>query len=193
MNAPESVPPELRRPTDRPQNEGRTLVRMASRRLHRVALWTWKYLPLRARRWLVRVLYNHGPIGAVAVITNAQGHVLFVHPTYRRDRNWSLPGGFTSYSERPIDTVRREVCEELGIEIDILMLLAEGTGDYGDVAFAYAAIIRDPAAPITLSEELDGYRYFARDALPPMASPIGRLLGHALKRLDAREGTTQAP
>jgi ADP-ribose pyrophosphatase YjhB (NUDIX family) len=164
---------------------------MASRRLHRAALFTWKYLPAQLRRWLVRVLYVHGPIGGVAIITDEAGRVLFVHPTYRRDRNWSLPGGFTSYGERPIDTVRREVREELGREIDVAGLLAEGSGDYGDVAFAYAASFRDPASAIVLSDELDEYRYFARDALPPMAPPIARLVRAALKQRDARSSAPE--
>jgi 8-oxo-dGTP pyrophosphatase MutT (NUDIX family) len=43
--------------------------------------------------------------------------VLLVRHTYGR-RDWEVPGGSPRRRERPLDTARREMREELGLQID---------------------------------------------------------------------------
>ncbi|MFD8957196.1 NUDIX domain-containing protein, partial [Streptomyces anulatus] len=54
-------------------------------------------------------------LGAAAVITDQIGRVLLVHPTYREDDRWLLPGGIVEPGEHPHDACRREITEELGM------------------------------------------------------------------------------
>ncbi len=58
---------------------------------HRTLLRGWRYLPLWARRIAVRVLYPLFPVGAVAVIRDAEGGVLLVRQTYHRQEQWGAP------------------------------------------------------------------------------------------------------
>ncbi|MET8168228.1 NUDIX hydrolase [Streptomyces sp. NPDC005329] len=53
--------------------------------------------------------------GAAALITDQVGRVLLVHPTYREDDSWLLPGGVVEPGEHPHVTGRREITEELGL------------------------------------------------------------------------------
>ncbi|MFB7915882.1 NUDIX domain-containing protein [Streptomyces sp. NPDC056061] len=54
--------------------------------------------------------------GAGAVIHDAAGRILLVQPSYRTD-TWEIPGGGLDMGEDPLQTVRREVEEELGLDL----------------------------------------------------------------------------
>ncbi|QJS99842.1 NUDIX hydrolase [Streptomyces asoensis] len=54
-------------------------------------------------------------LGAAAIVTDQVGRVLLVHPTYRKDDRWLLPGGVAEPGEHPHVTCRREITEELGL------------------------------------------------------------------------------
>jgi ADP-ribose pyrophosphatase YjhB (NUDIX family) len=55
-------------------------------------------------------------LGAAAMIEH-DGAVLLVKTAYRR--TWSLPGGLLARRETPIDGLRREVREEVSLEIEV--------------------------------------------------------------------------
>jgi 8-oxo-dGTP pyrophosphatase MutT (NUDIX family) len=60
-------------------------------------------------------------VAAGALIRDPSGNVLMVESTYRTV--WDIPGGVSEADESPYETCRREVREELGIEIPIGRLL----------------------------------------------------------------------
>ena len=108
--------------------------------LHRLSLLVWRLFPprlagflkgLHARKWL---------IGAVAVMideSTSPSEVLLVEHSYRAKGAWGLPGGSLESTPgeptRPRDdtlpedviesALRREILEELGIEIAVISLL----------------------------------------------------------------------
>lgn len=59
------------------------------------------------------------PITASVLITSADDLVLLVHPASHPGAPWALPGGLVEAGESPLAAARREVREELGIEVDI--------------------------------------------------------------------------
>jgi ADP-ribose pyrophosphatase YjhB (NUDIX family) len=57
------------------------------------------------------------PASAGALIFDPQGRLLVVNPTYKS--HWSLPGGIMEADgETPWEACRREVREEVGLEVD---------------------------------------------------------------------------
>ena len=116
---------------------------------------------------------------AAALFTSADGQVLLVKPNYRD--HWSLPGGILEHGEPPHEGCRREVKEELGLDIEPGRLLVVGWAGPYDVRprpvvhFIFDGGILAEDTPIQLqAEELDEYRFVepARvdDYLPPIIS-----------------------
>ncbi len=86
-------------------------------RLYKLALELFGLLPGRVRRLVVRLLTPHYVLGAVLVLRH-DGNVLFVRSRHTR-AEWTLPGGLMGGGETPRDAIRREVCEELGLDVDV--------------------------------------------------------------------------
>jgi 8-oxo-dGTP pyrophosphatase MutT (NUDIX family) len=108
--------------------------------LHRISLSLWRLFPPRLAGFLKGQLARNWLVGAVAVLiddTVRPPEVLIVEHSYRRKGAWGLPGGALEsidgdpnspgHVASPDDvieaTLRREVIEELGIEIEVIRLL----------------------------------------------------------------------
>ena len=61
---------------------------------------------------------SRSPLGAAAVILDADDRVFLVQHSYGR-RNWELPGGGRKANESMEQTVHRELREETGVEVVI--------------------------------------------------------------------------
>jgi 8-oxo-dGTP diphosphatase len=60
-------------------------------------------------------------VSADVILRDAHGRILLVDPTYKPD--WDLPGGMAEANEPPADAVRRELREELGLDLQVGDLL----------------------------------------------------------------------
>ena len=60
-------------------------------------------------------------VAAGALFFDDQEDVLLVKPTYKD--GWDIPGGYVEPGETPVEACRREVKEELGLELPLLRLL----------------------------------------------------------------------
>jgi ADP-ribose pyrophosphatase YjhB (NUDIX family) len=60
-------------------------------------------------------------VTADILLRDEQGRILLVDPTYKPD--WDLPGGMAEANEPPADAVRRELREELGLDVAVAGLL----------------------------------------------------------------------
>lgn len=78
----------------------------------------WHRLPKGLRRWSVRLSHPRFAVTAGAVITDNRGRVLLLKHRFRPGTGWGMPGGFMDEGEQPEATLRRELREEVGLEVE---------------------------------------------------------------------------
>jgi 8-oxo-dGTP pyrophosphatase MutT (NUDIX family) len=118
---------------------------------------------------LLRLIRPLVPIdwGGVKCVLTDGDRVLLVRHTYG-SRKWDLPGGGRHRGERPVDAARREMHEELGLEIHDWRPLGQldaHTERHRQTIDVYGAELSSPALQLDLGE-LEVAVWFARDRLP---------------------------
>jgi ADP-ribose pyrophosphatase YjhB (NUDIX family) len=89
-----------------------------------LANWLQKMPPLRWGLSLgIRLFMPRQHVGAVGAVFNDNEQVLLVEHVFRPSYPWGLPGGWVERAENPADTVRRELEEELGLNVAVKKLL----------------------------------------------------------------------
>lgn len=149
--------------------------------LHRALLPLAHLVRHRWRRW------RKTPIAGVSVIvTNLGGDVLLLKHSYG-PAVWSLPGGGLGKGEDPADAARREVREELGVElvrIEPVGILEEVLSGSPHTAHIYTAVCdRRPQPDL---REVTEARFFPSHSLP---EPLGETTRTRIAAWRAR-GTT---
>src|SRR4051794_3278884 len=162
-------------------------------RLHRTLLAAYARLPRRLRRSAIRIIAPQFTVGAICVVERDDGRVLMIRQSYRL--RWGVPGGLLRKHEEAADGARREVEEEVGIEIELLgEPTVVVTPDARRVDIVYrarpaAGVDADDARPSSpeilevrwfdplqlpeLQEETaDAVRAIARAAMHPAARPL---------------------
>ncbi|MDQ1700896.1 MAG: 8-oxo-dGTP diphosphatase [Frankiaceae bacterium] len=144
----------------------------------RFALTVFRLLPRRLRIIIVSVIAPSFTVGAIVVLRRGESVLLL---RQRHHPAWTLPGGLMKRGEAPSACVRREVREELGVDVAIpdvpAAVLVEGSRI--DVVFVTDWLYGDsPVVPHDV-EVLEG-RWFARSALPMLTGPTVRALAAVL-------------
>lgn len=78
----------------------------------------WRVAPRGLRRWSVRLVEPRFTVTAGAVVIDTQGRVLLLKHVFRAGSGWGIPGGFIERGEQPEDAIRRELREEIGLELE---------------------------------------------------------------------------
>ena len=129
----------------------------------------WRRLPGWARRRLVRTGQRRFTVTAGAMIFDDQGRILLLEHVFRPDSGWGIPGGFLSKGEQPEAALRRELREEIGIEVqDVAMLFARTLPRPRQIEIYFRA--RAIGRPEPCSFEIRKARWFSVDDLPPELS-----------------------
>ena len=105
------------------------------------------------------------------MVERADGHMLLVRQSYRRE-GWGFPGGLMRRSEDPADAARRELHEELGIDVELKglpVVVIDSPKRRVDVVY-HATLTEASAQPeaTTHSPEISAARWFPPDALPEL-------------------------
>lgn len=127
---------------------------------------------------------------AAAIVRDGQGRVLIVNPVYKE--RWNLPGGHIEAGETPTAAVRRELREELGLDLEIgdLLITAWVTragGCHVFYVFDGPQLTAEQQRAISLQDsEIGEVRFclpedISPDMIPPFALAIWQ------KALEARE------
>jgi mutator protein MutT len=87
-------------------------------KLQNIVSQLWRRLPARVRRWSMRVAHARFTVTAGALIFNDAGQVLLLKHRFRAGSGWGLPGGFLERGEQPLEALKRELLEEIGLEVE---------------------------------------------------------------------------
>lgn len=122
---------------------------------------------------------------AGAIITDQDGQVLLVNPTYKP--GWNLPGGHVDAGETPHTACVRELHEELGLELQvpstplaIAWMSTPGRPPHLYVVFDGGQLAPEQCAAISLqASELSAFGFFSPDTadpavIPPAGLPLWR-------------------
>jgi len=135
----------------------------------------WRRVPDLARRRLVRSGQRRFTATVGAIIFDDQGRVLLLDHVFRSDSGWGIPGGFLNKREQPEAALRRELREEINIELQNVELLFVRTLSKPLQIETYfrATAIGDPEP---CSFEIKAAAWFSADDLPPELSTDQRRL-----------------
>jgi len=135
----------------------------------------WRHLPGIVRRRLVRIGQRRFTVTAAAMIFDDQGRILLLDHVFRPDSGWGIPGGFISKGEQPEAGLRRELREEIGIDVEeVELLFARNLPRPRQIEFYFRA--RAIGQPVPCSFEIKSADWFAADELPPDLSQDQRNL-----------------
>jgi ADP-ribose pyrophosphatase YjhB (NUDIX family) len=138
--------------------------------VQRALLGVWRHVPRRVRRWVVRIASPSFTVGAACVVERDDGKILLVRLTYRE--GWGLPGGLIKRREDVAVCARREVGEEVGLDVELLgapAVVVDSRPQRIDVVFrARVAEGSDPATAAPRSPEIREARWFDAGDLPTL-------------------------
>ena len=113
----------------------------------------------------MRLAHTRFTVTAGAVIFNDKREVLLLKHRFRAGSGWGLPGGFMEHGEQPIDALRRELREEIGLEVDDVEVFASRSfRKPKQVEVLFRA--RANADVKSLTIEVERAEWFALDSLP---------------------------
>jgi ADP-ribose pyrophosphatase YjhB (NUDIX family) len=152
----------------------------------KIAGWTWRKMPRWMRRLLVRATQPSFTVSAGAVVFDQKGQVLLLNHVLRPASGWGVPGGFLQKNEQPQDALKRELCEEAGVEIEDLRLISIRTSK-GHVEIIYRCQAKNGAEARAMSSEINEAKWFKLDELPPEMEQGQRRLIIRAREMDEKQ------
>jgi len=129
----------------------------------------WRHLPSRLRRRLMRIGHRRFTATAGALIFDDRGRILLLEHVFRPDSGWGIPGGFLARGEQPEEGLRRELREEVGLELDsVELLFVRSLHRPRQIEIYFRA--RPKGEPQPRSFEIKRAEWFALDDLQPELS-----------------------
>ena len=119
------------------------------------------------------VQYANPAPTACAVCVDDEGRILLARRAAEVFNGyWDLPGGFVEEDEHPLDTIRRELREETGLEVEPAEFVGMWTDRYSEDESGPSTLNLYWRARVTDGEpnpadDVSELRWFAPDELPP--------------------------
>lgn len=125
----------------------------------------WGRVPRVLRRMTMRVTHARFTVTAAAIVVDNQGRVLLLKHRFRPGTGWGIPGGFIEAGEQPVEAVRRELREEVGLElVGVEVVATRAFQKPRQIEIVFRCRPRGDAAP--QSVEIRKADWFSIDSLP---------------------------
>ena len=139
----------------------------------------WRRLPKQFRRWGVLLTESRFTVTVGAVVSDQAGRILLLQHRFRPGQQagggWGIPGGFVKTGEQPEAAIRRELREEIGLEVENLELAFARTLErYRQIEIIFCCSAKTEFQ--TESREISRAEWFTPDDLPPGLSDDQRNL-----------------
>jgi ADP-ribose pyrophosphatase YjhB (NUDIX family) len=150
----------------------------------------WRHAPKSLRRGAVRLTQSRFLVTAGAVVSDAEGRVLLLHHRFRAGSGWGIPGGFIEKGEQAEEALRRELREEIGLELESAEIAFTRTLKRPtQIEIIFRCRPRRGVPPAPQSMEIKSAAWFTLAELPPEVSQdqrriIERALHHGVKQAD---------
>src|SRR5438034_2493748 len=130
----------------------------------------WKSMPKTWRRLSMRFSNARFTVTSGAVVVDQEGRVLLLKHRFRPGSGWGIPGGFITAGEQPEEAVKRELREEVGLELKSIRVCSVRTlSKTRQVEILFLCRPQGDARP--QSAEVTRADWFSIDGLPKELSP----------------------
>ncbi|HEV2836668.1 MAG TPA: NUDIX domain-containing protein [Pyrinomonadaceae bacterium] len=147
----------------------------------------WRAMPPRIRRWSMRATQARFTVTAGALIFNDRGEVLLLKHRFRTGSGWGIPGGFLEIGEQPEEALRRELREEVGLELEnVEIFTARSFHKPRQVEILFCCRANIEVKPRTM--EVERAEWFSVQSLPAGLPRDQRLLIERAKELPRAYG-----
>jgi len=120
-------------------------------------------MPPAMRVAVVRTTQTKFTVSVAVVVVNERQEVLLLDHVLRPRSGWGFPGGFLDAGEQVLDALKREVREEIGIELENLQFKRSRTfRRHIEVLYTASPV----GTPEVLSREIYQIKWFAPNRLP---------------------------
>ena len=142
----------------------------------------WRGSPKSVRGWTVWLVEPRFMVTVGAVVLDERRRVMLLNHEFRTGSGWGIPGGFLERGEQPLEALRRELREEVGVEVDAAEIINVRTlrkPQQVEIHFRCRARGGERATPQSM--EINSVGWFDADGLPPeLSSDQRRIIKHAL-------------
>jgi len=141
----------------------------------------WRRMPKRFRRWGVLLKESCFTVTAGAILMDDRGRILLLEHRFRPGSGWGIPGGFLKPGEQPEQALRRELREEIGLEVEsVEVAFARTLQAYNQVEIIFRCRPRNNWNNRLLPQnhEISRAEWFALDSLPQGLTNDQRALIH---------------
>lgn len=148
----------------------------------------WRRLPGVIRRRVVRLGQKRFTVTAGALVFDDEGRILLLEHVFRPDSRWGIPGGFLSKGEQPDVALRRELREEVALEVsDVQFLFARTLPRPRQVEIYF--LCKPESVPTPSSFEIMKAEWFTADTLPEdLSTDQRKIIKRALGVRENRAG-----
>ena len=125
----------------------------------------WRRAPKAVRRLTTRYTQTRFTVTAAGILLDEHNRVLLLKHRFRSGGSWGLPGGFIEAGEQPEEALRRELHEEVGLEIEDVQLFSTRTfKTVKQLEILFRGRAKGGASPQSI--EISKAAWFSIDELP---------------------------
>lgn len=141
----------------------------------------------------MRWIHAHFTATAGAIVLDDENRVLLLKHRYRSGSGWGIPGGFIEREEQPEEALKRELQEEVGLQVkDVRIVHARSFPRLRQIEILFLCRRAGDAKP--RSGEVTKADWFSLDSLPVgLPTDQKRLLNRILETASQRTGITRHP